>query len=156
MEGIRIIEIPKCKMVSSGEVAEGEAGENFFDGKFPKWFGKLPTDLFPRDFLLHNPQKNTLVWYYALPENTNIDTMDFAIIDFHGGLYATAVSKDGDDEDGLRVFNGIKEWVEKSGCFELDERENHNHMFNIITPPKAKECMGYEQLEIYVPIKIKT
>ena len=155
MEGIRIIEIPKCKMVSSGEVPEDEAGEDFFDGKFTKWFGNLTIDIFPRDFLLRNPQNKKLVWYYALPENCNIDTMDFEIINFWGGLYATAVSIDGNDEDGIKVFNGIKEWVEKSGCFELDERENHDHMFNIITSPKAKQAMGYEQLEIYVPIKIK-
>ena len=155
MEGIRIVEIPKCKMVSSGEVLEDEAGEEFFDGKFSKWFGNLPIDLYPRDFLLHNPKKNSLVWYYALPEKSNIDTMDFELVDFNGGLYAAAVSIDGNDADGIRIFNGIKEWVEKSSCFELDERENHNHMFNIITSSKAKECMGYEQLEIYVPIKQK-
>lgn len=89
-------------------------------------------------------------------EHDDIDPCGFEIVDFEGVLYAAAVSIDGDDEDGEPVYNGIKEWVKNSGCFEFDERPGHYcMMFNIITPPEAKEAMGYEQLEIFVPIKVK-
>ncbi len=68
--------------------------------------------------------------------------------------YASAVSKDGDDVDGEIVYSIIKEWIEQSGCFELDEREEHQTMFHMPLL-RTKEIMGYAQLEIFVPIKVK-
>ena len=47
MQAVRIIEIPPCKMVSSGRGFFGE--ENFT--KFNAWFSSLPRSMHSKDFL---------------------------------------------------------------------------------------------------------
>lgn len=49
MQGIRIYEMPECKMVSSGI---GMFGEEKFE-RFYKWFSSQKSSLFPKNFLLH-------------------------------------------------------------------------------------------------------
>lgn len=146
---VRLVSLPACKMVSSGF---GSFDEDNFD-RFDKWFSKFPTNPFemPKDFLWYDPEKNASVWWYVFSDD--IDPEGFSIIEFDGGLYAAAVSKDGDDEDGNRVFNGIKKWIEDSQTFKLDERPNHYTMSHIVTSPEIQEALGYAQLEILVPIK---
>lgn len=146
---VRLVSLPACKMVSSGP---GNFDEENFD-QFDRWFSKFPTNPFemPKDFLWYDPVKNASVWWYVFSDD--IDPEGFPIDEFDGGLYATAVSKDGDDEDGNRVFNGIKKWIEDSQTFELDERPNHYTMSHIVTSPETQETLGYAQLEILVPIK---
>ena len=160
IDGIRIVELPKCKMVSSGFADEGDP---FVDGgrldTFGKWWTELdkqrPDKFFPRDFMWFDRETERLVWWYAMP-NGLTDTGGYETVDYEGGLYAARVSIDGDDADGEAVYAGIQEWVRQSTGFELDEREGHYDMFHVITPPSAKEALGHNQLEIYVPIKVKT
>ena len=78
----------------------------------------------------------------------------FEIVDFPGGLYAVAISIDKDDDDGQRVYNEIKKWIQTNHIFELDERLGHYTMFHVITPDDVFNAMGYRQLEIFVPIKV--
>ena len=47
MQGIRIYEMPECKMVSSGI---GMFGEEKFE-RFYKWFSSQKPSLFPKNFL---------------------------------------------------------------------------------------------------------
>ena len=149
MERVKIIHIPSSKMVSSGRFILG-------DEVFKRFSEKIlnkQVDLFPQDFMWFDPKSGKMVWYYSLI-NKSIDTESFETIDFDGGLYASAVSKDEDDVDGELVYKTIKEWVDQSGYFELDERDEHQTMFSMPLP-KAKEIMGYAQLEIFVPIKVR-
>lgn len=150
---VRIMLLSACKMVSSGY---GFFGEEKFD-RFDKWFSELPYHGFytweiPRDFLWYDPEKGSSVWWFVKPDY-DVDTQDFDIVDFEGGLYVTAVSRDGDDEDGNRVHAGIKKWIEESDMFELDERPNHYTMCRITTHKYIKETFGFHQLEILVPVK---
>ncbi len=150
---VRIVEIPKTKMASSGyDTGNGELE------KFDKWWSEIDKNrkdkFFPRDFMCYDLHKNSLIWYYAIGEEIG-DTDGFEVIDFEGGLYAAAVSKDGDDTDGMRVYNGIMDWINESGYFEVNEYPGHYHMFHVITSPLANKAMGYNQLEIFVPIKVK-
>jgi hypothetical protein len=149
MEKIKIIEIPACKVVSSDRF---NIGDEIFD-KFSESILEKQHDLFPHDFMWFDSKSGKMVWYYVLM-NKSIDTKGFQIIDFEGGLYASAVAKDSDDVDGELVYNTIKEWIKQSGCFEIDEREEHQTMFHMPLP-WTKEIMGYAQLEIFVPIKAK-
>lgn len=149
MEIVKIVEIPTCKVVSSGRFTLGD--EVFC--KFSESILKKQSDLFPHDFMWFDSISGKMVWYYVLM-NKNIDTNCFEVIDFDGGLYASAVSKDGDDSDGELVYKTIKDWINQSDCFELDEREEHQTMFHMPLP-LTKEIMGYAQLEIFVPIKVK-
>lgn len=159
MEGIRIIELPKCKMISSGYADDGNPFTE--DGKlmtFSKWWSALDekrTDkFFSRDFMWFDREKERLVWYYALTDGVT-DTGGYDVVNFEGGLYAAHISKDSDESDGERVYAGIKEWVAQSGCFELDERPGYYDVFHVTTPKKAAEVMVYNQLDLYVPIKPK-
>ena len=157
MENPRIVELPRSKMVSSGCSTE----ENpFADGsrlmRFNDWWMAVDAQrvdpFFPRDFMWYDRENGGLVWYYAVTDAPG-DTGGFEVIDFPGGLYAAAVSRDGDDEDGNRVFNEVIQWIKQSGCFELNMVPGHYDMFHVITPKAAAEAMGYQQLEIFVPIK---
>lgn len=148
MDGIRIVKLLACKMVSSGD-------RNLED--FDVWFSKVDKErkdqFFPRDFMWWDSENKKLVWYYILGEHIT-NTEGFETIDFEGGLYAAAISRDQDDKDGERVFCAIKDWVQNSGVFALDERPNHSTMFHVITPDEAYEVMGYRQLDLFVPIKV--
>lgn len=150
---VRIMSLPACKMVSSGY---GFFGDEKFD-RFSEWFGKLSNDgeyvwEMPKDFAWYDPEKGANMWLYVKPDY-DVDIQDFDIVDFEGGLYVTAVSRDDDDEDGGRVYAGIKKWIEKSDMLELDERTGHHTMYHVVTPKRIKEDFGFHQLEILVPVK---
>jgi hypothetical protein len=149
MEGIRIIELPPARMATSGDRELDE---------FDTWWSNVDrerTDRFyPRDFMWFDEEKKRLVWFYALPDGVT-DSGGYDVANFPGGLYAAAVSRDQDDTDGERVYAGIKEWVKNSGVFDLDEGPGHYAMFHVITPDDVYQAMGFRQLDIYVPVKLK-
>lgn len=96
------------------------------------------------------------VWIWAVEDwVTARDTAPYELIEFEGGLYAAAMSVDGDDDIGGRVCEGIKKWLENSG-FEMDERPGHRAMCHMLNPTdEIKNALGYHQLDIYVPIKVR-
>ncbi len=146
MENVRIYEIPACKMVSS------QCGM-FGDGKleqFNEWFSSLPRTMFPKDFMFHDDAQGGFVWYYMYEEGMNVPDA-FSIVDFSGGLYAVASEIDG--EDSSEVVSVIKSFIEEKNSFEEDD--SRTYLGNIPTPPSAAKAMGYEQMDYYIPIKIK-
>lgn len=160
MHSIRIVEFPACKMATSGYSTEAEPFAE--DGqlmRFGDWwsaYDKTRRDKwFPRDFLMFERENKALIWFYALPEGEEADC-PFDIVDFEGGLYAASVSIDGDYDDEQAVYGSIKAWVAGSEGFALDERPGHYDLSHTITSAEAEKALGYRQLEIYVPIKIKT
>lgn len=81
--------------------------------------------------------------------------MPYEFIEFGGGLYAAAMSVDGDDDMGGRVYSGILKWLENSG-FELDQRSRRRTMCHMVNPTdEIKNALGYDQMDIYVPIRIR-
>ena len=152
--GVRIVRLPACRMVTSGM----ETGAPFAQGSklmvFSDWFSKIDaSDAFmPRDFLWYDEDAPGMEWWYVHSEG--MDTAGFDVVDFDGGLYAAAISVDEHETDGTRVYEGIKAWIAARG-FAPDERPGHRTMFHIPTPPEAKKVMGFNQLDIFVPIKIK-
>ncbi|MCL2513369.1 MAG: GyrI-like domain-containing protein [Oscillospiraceae bacterium] len=161
MSGIRIIEFPKCKMLSSGycrmdekPFAEGGKLQQF--EKCWKEYDKKRTDKwFMRDFIMHGEEEQSLIWYYALPDDAVVD-FDYEIIDFEGGLYASDVAILGNADDESRVYRNIKEWIKSNDLFEIDERHGHYDLSHGIQTEWLEKAMGYMQLEIYVPIKLST
>ncbi len=155
---VRVLSLPGCRMVSSGL----ETGEMFAPGSkldvFDKWFSEADKHrhdrFFARDFMWFDPETHGTAWWYALEQGAP-EPEGFEVFDFEGGIYAAAVSRDGDDTDGMRVYQGIRQWVDQSGYFDLDERPGHYHMCHIIGTPEIGEAMGFSQLEIYVPIRPK-
>ncbi len=155
---VRIVELPACKMVTSGVANSPDSfGPDGVMTRFNNWFSTFDKNrkdqFYPRDFMWSSPEGG-FMWGYAVGEVPK-DTGGFEVIDFPGGLYAVAISVDADGKDHNRVYQGIQEWVEKSGCFMLDETEKRRSLGNITTPSMAKEIMGYQQMDLYFPIRIK-
>ncbi len=152
--GVRILSLPKCRMVTSGM----ETGAPFEPGsklmQFSEWFSKIDSSdrFMPGDFLWYDEDKPGMEWWYVHSEG--MDVAGYDVIDYAGGLYAAAISVDEHETDGTRVYMEIKEWIADHG-FESDERPGHRTMFHIPTPPEAKKAMGFNQLDIFVPIKVK-
>lgn len=146
MELVRIYEIPNCKMVISqcGMFGEGKLE------KFDEWFSSFPRTMFPKDFLGYDNEQGGFIWYYMYNEGMTIPD-DFNIVEFPGGLYAVASDIDG--EDNAELINTIKNFIEEKGCFEEDT--SRGYLGNIPTPPSASKAMGYNQMDYYVPIRIK-
>ena len=159
MESVRVIELPRCKVVSSGcSTEENPFAEDALLMRFDRWWSAIDAErqdkFFSRDFMCFDREKNGLVWYYAaspLPANT----CGFDVVDFPGGMYVAAVSRDGDDDDGNRVRNTIEKWINDGGCLEFDPTRGHNELFHVITPKAAAAVLGYGQLEIYVPVRAR-
>lgn len=153
---VRVVEIPRCRMVSSGYF--NDLGEVL--GSFDIWFSECDKmrkgiSFSPLDFMFFEADGRGM-WLYAVEDwVTEKDTNGYGIIEFEGGLYANAVSINGDDDIGGRVYMGIKEWIDNSG-FELDEREGHRTMCHMIVGEKMNHGLGYKQLDIFVPIKLRT
>lgn len=142
MQAIRIIEIPDCKMVSSGVGMFGE--ENFT--AFNDWFSALPRTKDAKDFAAEAP--GGVEWLYIYEDGMTVPER-FNIVDFIGGLYA--VNTDIDQKTDIAAMDKeLHEFLQKNG-FEQDK--SRRRMGNIITPPKAREILGYYQMDYYMPVK---
>jgi len=147
MQPIRIMEIPDCKMVSSGV---GMFGQEKFDG-FCRWFSSLPRSFCSKDFLFWDGGEYGVSggfhWLYMY-EGQAVPA-EYDVIDFTGGLYAVATDIDG-KTDIAAMATAVDEFLQAHG-FERDP--SRRELGNIITPPLAREAMGYNQMDYYTPIK---
>ena len=124
----------------------------FGDGvleKFDEWFSKQRREMFPRDFLWQDG--HGFVWYYVYSEEINVPE-EYEIVDFPGGLYAVVTGRDNDGVSYKNAMAALDRFIAMSN-FEKDP--DRAQMGNIITPPDAKAALGYEQMDYYVPIRIK-
>jgi len=149
MENIRVIELPKMKMVSSGEL---EIGDDIFT-KFDKWLSRYDEvrvpKLFSYDFMYYNSASGKFTWLYAVYDD--IKECPYDIVDFEGGIYAVATSIDEDEESGNDTYVMINDWVSKSEKFDLDS--SRHTLFHVISSDKIYEKMKFRQLDVFVPIK---
>ena len=152
---VRIIQINPFKAFSSG----ADTIENVM-GAFQQWQEEhnhlVKKMIYGAPDFLWFEEDMKAVWIWAVEDwVTEEDTIPYELIEFEGGLYAAAMSIDGDDEIGSRVHSGILKWLEGSG-FELDERPGHRTMGHMVNPTdEIKNALGYDQMDIYVPIKIR-
>jgi hypothetical protein len=139
MEKIRVIEIPPLKVVNSGNITAMEDFETF-----DQWWSSIDVKIYitPRDFMWYNVKKGYWEWFFALPEGHE-DIGGYDVVDFPGGLYAVAASKDAEEEATEETKASIRSWVEASGCFELSISENDQAeryvMTHVTTPIIFKE-----------------
>lgn len=145
MESVRILEIPPCKMVSSGR---GMFGDGILE-HFNEWFSALPRPIAPRDFLWADEESGKLVWYYIYEDSLDIPD-EFELVDFPGGLYAVVTGIDG-RESGEEMA-AIRRFLLEHPCFEEDF--SRVYLGNIPTPPLAAITMGYSQMDYYIPIRL--
>ncbi|MBQ4901540.1 AraC family transcriptional regulator [Paenibacillus sp. Marseille-P2973] len=148
MESVRVYEIQNCKMVSSGI---GMFGEEKFD-RFDKWFSSQQRTTFPRDYLFWDGEwqvSGGFHWLYVYEEGMNVPE-EFDIIDFKGGLYAVVTGID--QQSNSEEMKAVHAFIESHG-FEIDR--SRPELGNIITPPSARDAMGYNQMDYFTPIRIK-
>ena len=151
---IRVIKLPKMKMVSSGAITNMKD----FD-TFDKWWSSIDMTNYitPRDFMQFNKQKNCMEWLFAIP-NEFVETKPYEIIDFPGGLYVVGTAKDS-EEDCDMVKKEVYEWVSKSDFFELADSRNDTseryELAHVITPKIFKEKCGYHLSDLFIPIITK-
>jgi DNA-binding transcriptional MerR regulator len=159
---VRIVELPPCRMVTSGISTEPDLfapdGRLMrFNAMWSRLDARRKDRFFARDFMWYDPVTGGTAWWFALEDwMTEADTEGYGIIDFEGGIYAAAVSRDLDEHDGPRVYAGILDWITNGGCFELDERPGHYAMYHICGTPKSDKILGYGQLEIFRPVRART
>lgn len=149
---IIIVRIPKFRAVTSGAMSY----DDIF-GKFQTW-QEAHNDFFQPvifdapDFLCE--KNGSLEWIWRVKDNiTEADTAPYKIIEHAGGLYAAAVSIDGDDESGGRVLQKIEKWIEKTNFVIDGSRATSAHM--IYADEEIRKGLGYHQLNFYAPIKLK-
>ena len=149
---IVIVRIPKFRAVTSGAMSY----EDVF-GKFQIW-QEAHNDFFQSiifdapDFLCES--SGNLEWIWRIKDDiTEADTAPYRIIEHTGGLYAAAVSIDGDDESGSKVLQKIEKWIEKTNFVIDDSRTTSVHM--IYADDEIRKGLGYHQLNFYAPIKLK-
>ena len=101
-------------------------------------------------------EETRAVWFWGVKDGvTEADIEPYELINFKGGLYAVAMSVDGDDDICYRVYDGIKKWLETSK-FESDEGSERRPLCHMLNPTEEiKRALGFDQLDIYVPIKIR-
>ena len=145
MQAIRIIEIPDCKMVSSGVVTFGE--EKFVN--FHKWFSSLPRSIHAKDFLFgEGDGDEKLHWLYLYEDGLDVPE-EYDIVDFKGGLYAVATDID-QRTDVAAMEAAVERFLRENGFERDDSRQG---LGNISTPPLASEVLGYMQMDYWFPIK---
>jgi DNA-binding transcriptional MerR regulator len=150
---IMIVRIPCFRAVTSGLLTFDE----IFGGEFGPWqeahnhFFK-PIIFNSPDFLYGKDGK--AAWIWALKDEiTEADTQPYEIIEYPGGLYAVSVSIDGDGESHNKVREKTEKWLENTNFVIDNNRELAGHM--IYVDDEIKEGLGYHQMNLYAPIKLK-
>lgn len=149
---VTIVRIPKFRAVTSGLVSPEEVF-----GKFDEWQKAnkgIYQDVFfgCADFLMGKDEK--MEWIWAVKDDvTQASVKPYEIIVFEGGLYAVAVSADGDGKSHNKVRAKVDKWLKSTGFVEDTSRMKMGHMVYI--DDEIKMGLGYNQMNLYLPIKIK-
>lgn len=149
---VMIVRIPKFRAVTSGMLPPDE-----IFGTFQLWQEAhkdfyLPIIFDAPDFLYE--KNGMLEWIWRIKDEiTKTDTAPYEIVEHPGGLYAAAVSIDGDGDSGDQVLRKIEKWLERTNFVMDDSRAASVHM--IYADDEIKEGLGYHQLNLYAPVKRK-
>lgn len=143
MELIRIIEIPDCKMVTSGVGMFGN--ENFT--RFGELLSSLGPTLYPQDFLAG--VDGGLEWFLLYREG--MDTLGLDVVDFKGGLYAVVCGIDA--QSNAEEMAAVEAFIEGHNVEHDPTRPCLGHI--ITNSASAKEALGYEQMDYFTPIRLK-
>ena len=156
MPEIRVVRLPKCKVATSGE--PDMTFSKIWD--FASWWDEYDkkrhaVGYAPLDFLFG--ENGGLVWWMMVENDaTSEQCGGYEVIDFEGGMFAVHTSIDEDDESQAMVYKKITQWLENTN-FELDDSHpNRTYMGHMINPDdEVKSGLGYNQYEIFVPIRVK-
>jgi DNA-binding transcriptional MerR regulator len=151
---VMIVRIPKFRAVTSGLITFDE----LFGGSFGPWQERhnhffKPIIFDCPDFLYGKGDKATWLWAVK-DEVTEADTSPYEIIEYPGGLYAIAVSVDGDGQSHDKVRRKTEKWLESTNFVIDNDREFGGNMMYV--DDEIKEGLGYNQMNLYLPIKLRS
>ena len=157
LSGVRVIEIPKFRAVSSGLLTFDEI---FGECGFDRWMQqndrllKKGTIYECVDFMWHEGEKS--VWIWAVEDwVTEADAVPYELIEFEGGIYVVATADENDGADLWEVAGIMSQWIQNSGVLESDDRPGHRGMGHRIGCGAIQEVLGMAQQEIFFPVKFK-
>ena len=149
---ITIVRIPGFRAVSSGRMSFERIFAEFMPWQEANQELFRPVFFDAPDFLCGNGSE--FEWIWAVKDDiTPEDTAPYSIVEFPGGLYAAAVSLDGDGESHDKVRQKTRHWLENTN-FEVDEDRDHmGHM--IFVDEEIRRGLGYHQMFLYLPIRLR-
>ncbi len=153
---ILIIEMPPCRMVTSG-LQEAESELNRFDAMWGRLGSHIADKINPRDFMYHDEEHKKSVWLFMLEDwMTEADTEGFEIITFDGGLFAAALADSWEFSEYDRVYKGINAWLVQQEHLELDESPDRHLLYHFAGPHSAQmKDWNYGKVRYFVPIRVK-
>lgn len=157
---ILIVEMQPCRMATSGLIT-GQTDSDDESRRFNEMWGRLGAriadKLNPRDFMYYDEEHKNSVWLYMLEDwMTEADTEGFDIMAFGGGLFASALADSWEYSEYDRVFKGIKAWLARQECLELDESPDRRFLYHYAGPHSAQmKAWNYGRIRYFVPIKTK-
>lgn len=93
-------------------------------------------------------------WIWAVREEvTEADTSPYKITEFSGGIYAAAVSVDGDRESNSKVRSKMEKWLEGTNFILDNDRPSMGHM--IYVDDEIRQGLGYHQMNLYAPVRLR-
>ena len=148
-----IARIPAFRAVTMGHVSWDE----IFDAEYEAWreahmhfFTPILFDGY--DFMYG--KDDMVAWIWRIKDTvTEKDVAPYQITQFQGGLYAVAVSVDGDGESHDKVRSKMAKWLEGTNFIIDTGRYLMGHM--IYVDDEIKQGLGYEQMALYAPVKLK-
>jgi DNA-binding transcriptional MerR regulator len=157
---ILIVEMPPCRMVTSGLITgqtESDDKSRLFDEMWGRLSLRIADKISPRDFMYHDKEHNKMVWLFLLEDwMTDADTEGFDIITYDGGLFAAVLADSWELSEWERVYKGIKIWLAKQEYLELDEEVGRHMLFHYAGPNSAQmKEWNYGKIRYFVPIKVK-
>ena len=148
-----IVKVPSFRAVSSSRMSF----EELFGGGFMTWQESnnhlfTPIIFDACDFLCGTGSE--FEWFWAVKNDVTSDqTHPYRIVTHPGGLYAAAVSIDGDGVSQNKVREKISQWLENTNFVYDDTRDFMGHM--IYVDDEIKAGLGYHQMILYTPIRLK-
>ena len=154
---ILIVEMPPCRMMTSGLLKNQEA-QNRFGAVWGRLGSRIADKINPRDFMYHDEEhENKSVWLYMLEDwMAEADTEGYEIITYPGGLFAAALADSWEVSEYYRVERGIKTWLARQEHLELDESPERHLLYHFAGPhSKQMKAWNIGKIRYFVPIKIK-
>ncbi len=153
---ILIVEMPLCRMVTSGLLAD-ENEHNRFDAMWMRLGSRIADKINPRDFMYYDEEQNKSVWMFLLEDWMNeTDTEGYEIITFDGGLFAAALADSWEFSEYQRVHKGIVSWLTRQEHLELDETSGRHMLYHFAGPHSEQmKQWNFGRVRYFVPIRIK-
>ena len=154
---VLIVEMPPCRMVSSGFIVNNSEEEHKFDAMWMRLGSRIADKVNPRDFMYYDEKHKRSVWLYMIEDwMTEADTGGYEIITFEGGLFAAVLADSWEMSEWDRVERGLKAWLARQEHLALDETPGRNVMFHYAGPHSARmKGWNVGKIRYFVPAKVK-